>query len=161
MMTEDSAVAFAAWLAKQEPALFAALEREAATTSARLNGITDFLSSVGSSIGSAVTNVAKYVTSSEGLNSLVNLGGSILQSKAQQNVLKTQLNLAQAGLAPAPIVNAQNPTGSIVPVPVYQPTNMPVTTSLLQNLQPSFFQQYAVPIALGVGGLFLFMALRR
>src|ERR1051325_1184573 len=140
MMTQQSATEFAAWLARQEPALFAAIQRDAATASARLNGVSDFFSNIGSSISDAVSSVANYVTSDEGMNSLVKLGGSILQSKAQQNVLQTQLALAQANRPPAPIVNTQNPTGSIVPVPVYQPTNMPVTPTLLSNLQPSFLQ---------------------
>lgn len=156
MITPQSATDLANWIAQQEPALFAALQREAATAGARLNGVTDFLSNIGSSISNAVSNVASYVSSSEGMQNLVKLGSSILQSKAQQNVLQTQLNLARAGQAPAPIVNTY-PTGTTASVPVYQPTNMPVTQSMLSNLQPSLLQQYALPITIGVGGLVLVM----
>lgn len=159
MITEDSALAFSEWLAREEPALFDALEREAATKSARLNGVTDFFKSVGASISTAVTSVAKYVSSTEGIGTLAALGGTILQSKAQQNVLKTQVALAQAGAPPAPIVNGYNANGQIVPI--YQPTNMPVSNSMLANLAPSFLQQYALPIAFGGGLLLLFAVLRR
>lgn len=159
MMTQDSAEEFAAWLAQNEPSLFSALEREAATVGARLNGISDFLSTIGSSLSAGVSNVAKFITSDEGLKSITGLGAAYMTTKAQSNVLSTQLALAQSGMMPAAIQNTIGPNGQIIPV--YSPTNQPVNSALLNQLQPSLLSQLALPIGLGVAALVIIMALRK
>lgn len=147
------ATQLAQWLALNEPALFSALQREAATQSATLNGITDFLSSIGTSIGDAVSNVGSYLASSEGVKTLTSLGTTYLGYKQQSNVLKTQVQLAMAGQAPAPIMNTVGANGQIVPV--YTPTNQVASNPLLARLQPSFLDQYKMPLLIGGGILAL------
>lgn len=153
MIARQPAMQLAQWIAMNEPALFSALQREAATASARLNGITDFLSSVGSTLSEAVSNVGSYLASSEGVKTLTGLGTAYLGYKQQSNVLKTQTQLAMAGMAPAPIMNTVGANGQIVPV--YTPTNQVATSQLLMQLQPSVFQQYKMPILIGAGVLAL------
>lgn len=158
MTTEASAEQLAEWLAKNEPALFDALLREAATQSAQLHGVTDFLSSIGTSITSAVKTVGSYLTSEKGINTLTTLGGAYLGYKTQQNVLQTQVALAQAGMSPAPIQNTVDQSGR--PVPVYTPTNQVASDQLLYQLRPSFFEQYKWPLLIGGGTLLAILALR-
>jgi len=157
-MKEQSAVELAAWLAENQPNVFAALETRAATASARLNGITDFLSNVGSSITTGVANVAKFLTSNEGLASIGTLGTAYLQNKTQANVLQTQMNLAMAGQSLAPILNTIGANGQTVAID--QRTGMPFTSQNIGQYQPSFLAQWGIPLAVG-GGLLLIMAMLR
>lgn len=152
MTTQASAEQLAAWLAKNEPAIFDALLRAAATESAQLSGITDFLKSLGTSVTGAVKTVGSYLTSSQGIDTLTTLGSTYLGYKQQQNVLQTQVSLAQAGYSPAPIQNTIGANNQVVPV--YTPTNQVATDQLLYQLRPSFFEQYKAPILIG-GGLLL------
>lgn len=147
MTTQASAEALAEWLAKNEPALFDALLRQAATDSARLNGITDFLSSIGNAVTGAAKSVGTYLTSQQGMNTLTNLGTSYLAGKQQQKVLSTQVALAQAGMSPAPIQNTIGANGQTVPI--YTPTQQVATNQVLYQLQPSFFEQYKTPLLVG------------
>lgn len=175
MTTQASAEQLAAWLAKNEPGLFNALMREAATQAARdsgqLSGILDWFKTAGSAIGSAastaggaVTNAVKavggYLASEQGMNTLATLGTAYVGYKTQKNVLETQMQLASAGLSPAPITNVPSVANPSVTVPVYTPTNQVATDQLLYQLRPTFFEQYKVPLLIGGGLLALFVALR-
>ncbi len=153
MTTPTSATALAEWLAANEPELFEVLLREAATERAQLHGLTDFLSTIGSSISTAASTVGNFLTSSKGMDTLTSLGSTYLQVRQQSNVLKTQVALAQAGMLPAPISNTIGANGQTVPV--YTPTNQVATNQLLARLQPSFFEQYKMPIVLGGAALLL------
>lgn len=158
-MNQQSATEFAAWLAQNEPDLFAALTREAATKSARLNGVMDFLSSAWGNVSDAVSNVGSYLTSGDGLNNLVKLGGAYIQGQTQQNVMQTQLAMARSGFSPLPISNQIGANGQTVPV--YQPTGQPVSNQMLSQLAPGGLGSYAIPIAIGGGLLLLALLLKR
>lgn len=156
-----SATQLAEWIAQHEPQLFAALTREAGTALSvpgKLGGITDWLSSIGTGVTSAVKNVGTFLTSSQGLATLGTLGGAYLQTKSQQNVLATQVALAQAGMAPAPI--AYTPGANGVNTPIYLPTQQTVTPGLLAQLQPSFLQRNGIWLALGGAGILALLLLR-
>lgn len=156
--TDESGLAFAQWLYENHPSLFARLSQQADIDSARLNGITDFLSSVGSTLSDAVQKVGSYVTSTQGMQAITQFGTAYLQGKTQQNVLKTQMNMMQAGMMPAPISTYSDASGTRS---IYDPTGQPVSSRLLSQIQPSFISQYGVPLAIGAGALLLILALKR
>ncbi len=151
-----AATQLAQWIALNEPKLFQALSENAAR-GAGFAGFTDWLSTVGSSLSGAVKSVGTFLTSEKGLSTLTTLGGAYLANKSQQNVLQTQVALAQAGMAPAPITNS-NFSGGVQPV--YTPTGQPVTPALLNQLQPTFLQRYGVAIGLGVAAFGALLLLR-
>lgn len=159
MMSPRSASMLAQWLAQNEPAIFAELEKNAAIEHSRLNGWSDILSSVGNAVSSGVSAVGDFLTSEKGIASLTGLTTAYLAGKQQSNVLATQLALAQAGQPPAPIQNTIGANNQIVPV--YTPTNQVATNQLLYSLQPSFLQTYKVPLLIGATGLALLIVLRR
>lgn len=156
-MNEKSAIEFAAWLEENEPALFNELNRTAVASGAGLAGVSDWFKSVGSTLSSGVSNVAKFLTSGEGFATVAALGTAYMTTKAQGNVLQTQMNLAQAGMSPAPIQNAIGANGQIVPID--SRTGQPVID--LSRYQPPFLQQYMVPMLIGGGILIAFFMLRK
>lgn len=149
----DSALQFALWLQANEPALFSALEQSANIAGARLNGITDFLKSVGSNISTGVSKVAGFLTSNEGLSTLMNIGSTYMITKAQTNALQTQLQNAMAGANMAPLQTAVGANGQ--PVTIDARTGQPVTN--FASYGPSFLSQYSIPIAIGAGVLLLIL----
>lgn len=153
-----AATQLANWIALNEPKLFQALADNAAKGQG-FSGFTDWLSSVGSSLSGAVKNVGTFLTSDKGLATLTTLGGAYLANKSQQNVLQTQVALAQAGFAPAPITNT-NFGGNGGIQPIYTPTGQPVSNSLLNQLQPTFFQRYGVAIGLAAAAFGALLLLR-
>lgn len=158
-MKEQSAVELAAWLAENQPALFAELEKNAAIAGARLNGITDFLKSVGSSVSTGVANVAKFLTSNEGLATVGTLGTAYLANRSQQNVLQTQVALAQAGQSLAPIQTAYGANGQ--PISIDARTGMPITSQNIGQYGPSFLAQWGLPLGIGAGLFLLLTVLRK
>lgn len=158
--SEESGIALAQWLAKNEPALFDLMAREAATESAQLNGISDFITSLTSSVTTAAKSVGTYLTSAKGMDTLLAAGSAYLGYKTANNVLQTQAAIASAGGFPAPITNTTNPANG-QSLAVYTPTNQAVTPSLLNQLQPSFLSQYGPMLALGGVGLFVLISLLR
>ena len=159
MITPRSGAALALWLAKNEPEIFAIMEREANAKMATLSGWSDVLSNIGTGISNAASAVGSYLTSSQGANTLTSLASTYLAGKQQKNVLNTQLALAQAGLPPAPITNTIGANNQVVPV--YTPTNQVATNQVLMSLQPSFLDKYKIPIIAGGAGLILLIALMR
>lgn len=145
MMKDLAAQAFAAWLSQNEPELFAALVQRARqrgdAPAAGLGDWSSILSSIGSGIASAVKNVASYVSSPQGVNSLSSLAQTYLQSQGQKNALKVQLAQAQAGYAPAPIETRYDAATNTY-VPIYTPpigtpgagTAIPLTPDLSAQL---------------------------
>lgn len=112
---------FAVWLAQNQPEMFVRLLKEAqAKQGGKLEGLTDILSSIGSSIGNAAKSVGSFVTSAEGSSALATLASTYMTTQAQKSALSTQLKLAQLGQSPAPIAfpvpDAQPVIYSSVPV---------------------------------------------
>jgi hypothetical protein len=157
--------AFAYWLHNEQPELFAALLKRAVGAPAGLSGITDILRSVGSTLASGVKSVGNFLASKNGQETLTALAGTYAAVKGmQQASVLTQMQRADAGLAPAPITTAYDASGN--PVAVYQQAGAqyPMTPDIMRQLTPSsvgsMFRQYGVPIAIGVGLLLVF-AMRR
>lgn len=157
MANEKSAIEFAAWLEENEPALFNELNRAAIARGAGLAGVSDWFKSVGTTLSSGVSNVAKFLTSDNGLAAVATLGTAYMTTKAQSNVLKTQMNMFQAGMSPAPIQNTIGPDGQVLPVDAR--TGQPIID--LSRYQPPFLQQYMVPMLIGGGLLIALFMLRR
>lgn len=143
--------ALALWIATNQPEVFKALVRDA-NRSGRLNGVTDWLTGVGTSIGSAVTNVGSFISSPDGMKSLMTIGNTYLQVQAQRDALRTQTRLAQSGQYPASIASVgANPYTSL-PVYVDPATGqqIPFNSQVASQLRPSFNW---TPIFIGGGVL--------
>lgn len=172
---------YAAWLAENFPAVFNDLATRAAAAARtrpppamKLEGFTDILSSIGSSIGTAAKAVAG------GLSTTVKSVGAFLNTDAGQGALSTvaqlyaakklapsasalselQYQRAAQGLAPVPAGVQYDPsTGTYVPV------NAQGQILSLSQVRgggvTDFLQQYGIWIAAAVGTLALFTALRR
>lgn len=143
--------ALALWIATNQPEVFKALVRDA-NRAGQLHGITDWLSGVGTSLGSAVSNVGSFLSSEDGMKTLTSLGNTYLQVRAQRDALRVQTRLAASGQYPAPIQSVgPNPYTSL---PVYvDPASgqqFPFSPQLANQLQPSIPW---TPIAIGVGVL--------
>jgi len=161
-----SNVLLAAWIQEQYPDLFASLAAHAsASPGGGLSGITDILSSIGSTIGSAATsvlsgvsNVAKsvggFLTSADGQQTLAALAAAKLQSN-QNSILQAQIARTQAGIPPAAIGTTYNPaTGTYVPtMTTASGQQVPLTQQALQSLQPSFLDKYGLWLLGGGFGL--------
>lgn len=148
----DPNEALALWIAKNQPQVFERLMRSAQQR-AQLSGITDWLSSVGTSLGGAVKSVGSFLSSPEGMATVGALGTVYLQTQAQKDALKLQLSQARAGYPPQPVysVGTQN-------VPYYQDPatgqSYPLTSQLASQLQPPM-NWTPIAIAGGVGALLL------
>lgn len=152
-LPRQSAQSLAIWLAQEQPQVFEALLRKSmGEPKPQLNGLTDWLSSIGTTIGSAVTSASKYLTSEDGIKTLSTIGSVYLQTQAQKDALKLQLAQAQAGNALYPIqsVGANYNTA----VPIYTPTGQSLTPSLTNQLWPTQTTNW-LPWLLGGGALLL------
>jgi hypothetical protein len=159
-------VLLAAWIQEQYPELFASLAAHAsASPGGGLSGITDILSSIGSTIGNAATSVLSgvstvaksvggFLSSSEGQQTLATLAAAKLQAN-QNSILQTQIARTQAGTAPAAIGTTYNPaTGTYVPtMTTTTGQQIPLTQQALQSLQPSFIDKYGIWLLGGGLGL--------
>lgn len=154
MIRPQSARSLAIWLAEQQPQIFEAVLRTAlGEKKPQLNGLTDWLSSIGTNIGSAVNATGKYLASEEGAKTLAVIGTTYLQTQAQKDALKLQLAQAQAGNALYPIQSVgANPNSA---VPIYGPTGQILSPSLTQQLYPTSTMNW-LPWAIGGGLLLLF-----
>lgn len=162
-MNQVSAQSLAAWLAKDQPELFVALVKKAMTKSgAQLGDFSDILSSIGSSIGDAVSNVGSYLTSSQGLSALTSLSGAYLTSQAQKQAVNLQVARAQAGQSAAPIQTVFNPNTNQYQAVVTQPTGavVPLTPQLQQSLIPSV-PNWVLYAGGGLVLMFILFSLRR
>lgn len=147
MIMQRNADAFAKWLAVNQPEIFegllrAAVKREIPEKSA-LSGISDVLSSFGTSFGNAVKSVGSFLSSDDGMKTVGTLGALYLQTQAQRDALKLQTATIKAGYPPQPVTNVGVDTNSAVPV--YAPTGQPLTPQLTAALTPrkSIFEEYA------------------
>lgn len=157
--TSTPAEGLALWLATNQPDVFRALVKET-NRAGHLNGISDWLTGVGTSLGTAVQNVGSFLASEDGIKSLTAIGGIYLQSKAQQDALRLQTRMMQAGQPPAPVYSVgPNPSSSL---PVYVDPNTgqqySLTPQLTRELQPPMNW---LPIGLAVGGIALAYFLTR
>lgn len=127
---------FALWLAKNQPQVFQAL-LASARKRAQLSGITDWLSSVGTSLGGAVKSVGSFLTSEQGLATVGVLGTMYLQTQAQRDALRLQTAQVRAGYPPAPVYSVGAGDTS---VPYYRDPatgqSYPLTPQLANQLQP-------------------------
>lgn len=150
MIKRQSAHAMAIWLAEQQPQVFEAVLRTAlGEQQPKLAGLTDWLSSIGTSVGNAVNAAGKYLASEDGMKTLSMIGSTYLQTQAQKDALKLQMAQAQAGQQLYPIQSVgQNPYTSI---PTYN--GQTLTPSLTQQLWPASTTNW-IPWAIG-GALLL------
>lgn len=162
LRTKNPAESLALWLAQNQPNVFKALTVEA-NKRGRLNGITDWLSNVGSSLGGAVKSVGSFLTSEEGLGALTAAGGLYLQSQAQKDALKIQVAQAQAGYPPAPVYSAGSNPNSQIPYYVDPSTGKQysLTPQLTNYLMPQkTFQDYLPWIMGGAFAIVAFLAIK-
>lgn len=158
-MNVKSGEALAIWLAQNQPQVFQAMYEAAhrdQNVQRGMHGISDWLSAVGTSIGTAAKAVGQFVTSKEGLATLGTIGGLYLQTQAQKDALKLQVANAQAGQAPAPVQSVGANPYSAVPVYIDPVTGQQqaLTPQLAQQLAPSPLQQYGPWMMIG-GALLL------
>ena len=151
----------AMWIARNQPLVFQQLVREA-NRRGQLSGITDWLSTVGSSLGEAAKSVGSFLGSKEGIATVGTIGALYLQSQAQKDALKLQVRQAQAGQSPVPIQSVgANPYSS---VPIYTDPltgqQSYLTPQLTAQLQPGMNWSQVVPWILGGVGLLFFLARR-
>ena len=156
--------AFALWIAQNQPDLFKALLQKTAEQHAHrrgtgLSGITDWLSTVGSSIGSAAKNVGSFLSSPEGMKSLTSLSSVYLQTQAQKDALRIQLAYAQSGQAPAPVQMMGTAPGTQTPYYIDPNTGlrMALTPQLTNQLLPQQSFETVLPWILGGGGVLLLL----
>lgn len=149
--------AFALWLAQNQPTVFQAM-LATAQRKKQMAGITDWLSSVGTSLGGAVKSVGSFLTSSEGLATIGTLGTAYLQTTAQRDALRLQTQQMQAGYAPQPVYSVGSGSSA---VPYYRDPatgqTYPLTPQLTNQLSPSGTNW--IPIALAGGGVLLVLFL--
>lgn len=156
----NSHEALALWLSQNQPQVFAALLAKA-NKQGQLHGITDWLSSVGTSLSSAVQSAGSFLASPAGVGTLAAIGTTYLQTQAQKDALKLQMAQAQAGYAMQPIVS--NATSQQYPMYYNAQTGQyqPLTSSLTNQLMPQGMAQYA-PYAIGlVAAGILFLVMKR
>ena len=163
MLLKKNTDALAIWLAENQPEVFEGVLRTALVKSAPRNvaglaGISETLSALGTSFGSAVKSVGSFLTSDDGIKTLSTLGTVYLTSQAQKDALKLQTAQVQAGYAPYPVQNVGVNTNSAVPV--YSPTGQRLTPSLAQQLMPqgSVLREYlpwALVFAAALGLLYV------
>jgi len=159
MILKSNAEAFALWLAHNQPEVFEGALRAAQGKSvprsvSNLAGISDVLSSFGTSFTTAVKSVGSFVASPQGMATIGTIGGMYLQSQAQKDALKLQVATIKAGYPPQPVTNSGYNTNSAVPI--YGPTGEVLTSQLANQLTPSAsLMNYApwILITLGAGYL--------
>src|SRR6266850_1937901 len=99
-----AADAFAAWLYQTHPDLFLAAYHLAAfgatPDTTGLGDISDFLSSIGTGVSSAVSSVGSFLTNTDNIKAIAGLAGSYLSAKTQQNVVNAQLARLQSSQPP-------------------------------------------------------------
>lgn len=153
VLKPNSAEALAAWLAQNQPELFAKLLRAGGQSREDLKGLFDALSSFGSTVGTAIQSAASYLTSADGMKTLANLGGTYLQTQAQRSALATQVALARANQPLAPIYTGLTPAGQQVYVqPNAAQPPVVLTPQLAAQLQPAQQTIAGIPVLWLVGG---------
>lgn len=164
MITKSSALSLAQWLANDQPRLFQALLEKAAQLKAAqgLGDFSDILSSIGSGISTAVSNVGSFLTSPAGMTTLTTIGTAYLNNQTQSNVLNAQVKIAQAGKTVAPIQTVYNPnTGQYEASYTTAGAQYPVTSQLLSSITPASSMQQYLPYLLIGGGLLVVLMLFR
>jgi hypothetical protein len=158
-MNAQSAAAFAKWLAHDQPALFVELYKRANTS---LGDLTDILSSIGSSIGDAVSNVGSFLTTGGGAAAISSLGAAYLQSQAAKNSVSVNYARAQSGLPPAPIQTVYNQGTGQYEAVLQTPGGAmaPLTPTLQRTLVPGM-PNWVLWAGGGVALLLLVSLLRR
>lgn len=179
MLSAKNATSLANWLLQDQPGLFVQLAKVARIVprGTTLGDFTDVLSSIGDSLGDAVSSVGDFLTSAQGLSTLASLGTTYMNTTAQKNALNIQLANAAANKAAAPIqtvynqatgqyqavyttANGQQQVVTSATVPQYYPSG---TIGAATAAASNPFQQYLPYIAIGGGVLLLvlFLSSRR
>lgn len=153
MTRQQSSVLLARWLAENQPAVFEALMRRSqGEVQPQLSGIADFLSTIGTSVGSAVKSVGSFLTSEDGMKTLATVGGIYLTSQAQKDALKVQMARAQAQTQPAPIYTVGADTNNPYPMIGTQSSARPLTPATANAWLPAGWPVWA-PWAIGAAAL--------
>lgn len=172
-------IAFAQWLADNYPEVFgAALTHAQSPTKMGLAGWSDTLSSIGSTLASAiggavkygsaaVSAVANYVSSPTGQQTIGKLADLYVATKANKDAIGVQLSNVAAANPPAPIVTQTN-TATGATVPFYAPPGQPpqvltpqISQQLLTAAQSGGMGGAMVPLAIGGGVLMLVLLMKR
>lgn len=150
----------AVWLAKNQPDVFQALVTTA-QHKRQLAGITDWLASVGTTVGGAVKSVGSFIASPQGMATLGTIGTVYLQNQAQKEALRLQMAQAQAGYPPQPVYTAGS--GEYAQPYYRDPTTgqtYPLTSQLANQLKPPM-NWSLIGLAGGAVVLILFTLARR
>lgn len=133
-MTPAKAAELARWIADNQPKLFAKLLQQAGTSKAQLGDIMDALSSLGSTVGNAVSSVGNFLVSPDGIKTIGSLGSAYLNSQAQRDALRVQVQRAEQNLPLAPIytANTNSPAGGVFYQPVPTQPAIPFSAQLNQ-----------------------------
>jgi hypothetical protein len=107
-----------------------------------------------SSVPSAVSTVGKFLSSSQGLQTVLSAANAIASSTAAAAIITAQAQRAAAGQAPANVryYTTQNPTtGQVSAIPYIN--GAPISQGQIAALQPSFLQRYGIWLILGAAAL--------
>jgi|ERR1700761_2667054 len=138
---------------------------------------TSSVSSTCASTSSALSGVAKFLTSQQGLTSLANVAAAYFKASAaacnaaaakaaqQQAIVNAQLARALSGQSSLPIQYVTNSNGTTTPMISTTGGLLPLTADNLSRLTPSsiatFFAQYGTWLVIGGAAAFLAYAATR
>jgi hypothetical protein len=103
---------------------------------------------------SALGSVGSFLASATGLTAATNLATAYYRANTPQaQTIQTQVARVQGGATPAAITYGYNSAGQVVPV--LAQTGQALTPQTLSGLIPSNWQQYAIPVGIGLVLLWL------
>lgn len=117
-----------------------------------IGGPATVAASSGSGIAGALSSVGSFLASATGLGAVTNLATAIYRSGTPQAAtIGAQVARVYNGASPAPITYGYNTQGQLVPVLAQSGRpGVPLTQQSLNNLIPSSWRQYAIPVGLGL-----------
>lgn len=127
-ITHKGLPGFLLWARRESPVLYAALLKqfpevqdfEDAAQAEGVSGLLDVFSSIGSSLSSAASGIASFVT--KNAVPLLVAAAPVAVALKQASVAKTQIKLANAQQAPARTALTVAADGSVISVPIQQTT---------------------------------------
>jgi hypothetical protein len=106
--------------------------------------------------GSSLAGVGSFLASASGLTALTTLTTAIYKANTPQaQTIGTQVARVGAGVSPAPLTYAYNSAGQLVPVLSQTGSpGLPLSPQSLSSLVPSTWQQYLIPLGMGLLALY-------